>query len=42
MQTLQRSYTGLGLLMRLNADRVLCAGAIGAALMLGTWIVSGL
>ncbi|KUP92504.1 hypothetical protein [Tritonibacter horizontis] len=40
MQTLQRSYMGLGLLMRLNTDRALFFGAISAALLCGAWIAS--
>ncbi|NIZ62968.1 hypothetical protein DL239_18540 [Sedimentitalea sp. CY04] len=38
MQTLQYSYRGLGLLMRLNWDRALSAFAIFIALMAGAWI----
>ncbi len=41
MHVLQRSYVGLGLLVRLNADRMLSVGAIGAALLLGSWIAAG-
>ncbi|MFP3382840.1 hypothetical protein [Tritonibacter scottomollicae] len=40
MQTLQQSCAGLGLLARLNADRVLFIGAITAAMAVGTWIAS--
>lgn len=38
MQTIQTSYRGLSLLMDLNWDRALYAGAIVAALAAGSWL----
>ena len=38
MQTLQYSYRGLGLLLRLNWDRALSAFVIFLALIAGSWI----
>lgn len=38
MQTLQYSYRGLGLLMRLNWDRALSSFVIFLALIAGAWI----
>jgi hypothetical protein len=38
MQTMQTSYTGLGLLIDLNWDRVLYIGTIVLALMAGSFI----
>ncbi|MEO0389770.1 MAG: hypothetical protein AAF218_02390 [Pseudomonadota bacterium] len=38
MQTLNHGYRGLSLLMRLNLDRVLCGGALAAALWAGAWV----
>ncbi|ABF64141.1 hypothetical protein [Ruegeria sp. TM1040] len=40
MHTLQRSYEGLDLLVRLNIDRVLFVGAISFAIFAGVWIGS--
>ncbi|EEW60130.1 hypothetical protein EPIB1_1456 [Tritonibacter mobilis] len=40
MQSLQQSYAGLDLLVRLNADRFLFVGAISAAILSGIWIAS--
>lgn len=40
MQTLSRSYRGLGLLMRLNWDRALTGFAILGALTAGTWLAT--
>lgn len=40
MQTLQSGYRGLSLLMVLNADRVLYAATLAAALAAGAWLGS--
>ena len=40
MQTLQYSYHGLGLLMRLNWDRALSSFVIFLALIAGAWIAA--
>lgn len=40
MQTLQHSYRGLGLLLRLNWDRALSSSVIFFALIAGAWICS--
>ena len=40
MQTLQKGYKGLGLLMEVNLDRVIFPLALGAALFLGAYIGS--
>jgi len=40
MQTLQYSYRGLGLLMRLNWDRALSAFVIFLALIAGAWVAA--
>ena len=40
MQTLQRGYRGLSLLMMLNADRVLYTVTLVAALGAGAWLGS--
>ena len=40
MHTIQHSYRGLGLLMRLNWDRALSTLVIFAALIAGAWISS--
>ncbi|WP_263643675.1 hypothetical protein [Tritonibacter mobilis] len=40
MQSLQQSYAGLDLLVRLNADRFLFVGAISAAILSSIWIAS--
>jgi len=42
MPVLQQSYSGLDLLIRLNVDRILFAGAISTAILLGAWIASTL
>jgi hypothetical protein len=38
MQTIERGYRGLSLLMMLNWDRALHVTAIGAALIAGAWL----
>lgn len=40
MQTLNNGYRGLSLLLGLNLDRFLVLGALGAALMLGTFVAA--
>jgi hypothetical protein len=40
MQTFNRSYRGLSLLMDLNWDRFYFAGALGLGLILGAWIAT--
>ncbi len=40
MHVLQQSCAGVGLLVRLNTDRVLSVGAITASLFLGGWLAS--
>lgn len=42
MQTMTRSYRGFSLLFRLNADRLLMAGAIVVALAVGGLVGSSL
>ncbi len=40
MQTIQRGYRGLGLLLLLNWDRIFFIGAIWLALALGAYLRS--
>lgn len=40
MQTLQKSYKGLELLVTLNMDRFFVLGALGGALLLASYIGS--
>ncbi|WP_280818006.1 hypothetical protein [Parasedimentitalea huanghaiensis] len=40
MHTIQHSYRGLGLLMRLNWDRALSTGLIFLALIAGAWMAN--
>ena len=38
MQTIQRGYRGLGLLVEINLDRLLVLGALAGALFLAAYI----
>ena len=38
MQTIQRGYRGLGLLVEINLDRLLVLGALSSALFLAAYI----
>ena len=38
MQTIQRGYRGLGLLVEINLDRLLVLGALASALFLAAYI----
>ena len=38
MQTIQRGYRGLGLLVEINLDRLLVLGALASALLLAAYI----
>lgn len=40
MPAIQQSYRGLGLLMRLNWDRMLSSGIIVGALISGAWLIN--
>ena len=40
MQTIQRGYRGLGLLVEINLDRLLVLGALASALFLAAYIGS--
>lgn len=42
MQTLMQGTRGLSLLMRLNWDRMLYVGAVGAALAVGAFVAANL
>ncbi len=40
MQNIKSGYRGLSLLIDLNWDRMISAGALAVALMAGAWLIS--